>query len=79
MSQKYKDLYRGYLIDHHSPDPPIQRLDRLDVSEWEESLKRARVNCMLKVAYPHEIDLSMTGQVVELPPVDIHTIVSVEA
>ena len=57
MSDRYKDSYRGYLIDHHSPNRPTQRLDKLD--------------------------LSMTGrgsrQVVELPPVDMHAIVSVEA
>ena len=32
-----------------------------------------------KDAYPRETELSMTGQVAELPPVHIHTIVSVEA
>ena len=53
MSQRYRDSYRGYLIDHHSPDPPIQRLDKLDVSGWEESLKRAHVNCMLTYCKDH--------------------------
>lgn len=53
MSRKYKDSYRGYLIDHHSPDPPIQPLDKLDVGEWETRLKRARVNCMLTYCKDH--------------------------
>ena len=53
MSRKYKDSYRGYLIDHHSPDPPIQPLDKLDVKEWERQLKVANVNCMLTYCKDH--------------------------
>jgi hypothetical protein len=52
-TQRYKDSYRNYLIDHHSPNPPLQRLDKLDVCEWEESLRRARVNCMLTYCKDH--------------------------
>lgn len=52
-NRRYRDSYRGYLVDHHSPDPPVQPLDKLDVSEWEEALKRARVNCMLTYCKDH--------------------------
>jgi len=43
----------GYLVDHHSPDPPLQPLDNLDVDEWEDALKRAHVNCMLTYCKDH--------------------------
>ena len=51
--RRYRESYRGYLIDHHSPDPPVQRLDKLDVREWEEALRRAHVNCMLTYCKDH--------------------------
>ena len=51
--RRYRDSWRGYLIDHHSPDPPVQPLDKLDVGEWEKSLKRAHVNCMLTYCKDH--------------------------
>ncbi len=33
MSDKYKSAYRGYLIDHHSPAPPVVDFTHLDPAE----------------------------------------------
>ncbi len=52
-NRRYRDSWRGYLVDHHSPDPPVQPLDHLDVCEWEDALKRAHVNCMLTYCKDH--------------------------
>jgi hypothetical protein len=47
MSDLYKNTYRGYLIDHHSPNPPIVTLDKLDVSEYEAFYKKANINNLM--------------------------------
>ncbi len=47
MSDLYKKTYRGYLIDHHSPNPPVVTLDKLDVSEYEAFYKKAGINNLM--------------------------------
>lgn len=36
--------YRGYIIDHHSPDPPIMRFDKLDPQEHLQRYKDANLD-----------------------------------
>lgn len=36
--------YRGYIIDHHSPDPPIMRFDKLDPEEHIRLYKEANLD-----------------------------------
>jgi hypothetical protein len=47
MSNLYKETYRGYLIDHHSPDPPIVTLDKLDAKEYEKFYTTANINSLM--------------------------------
>jgi hypothetical protein len=47
MSNLYKKTYRGYLIDHHSPDPPIVTLDKLDAKEYEKFYTTANINSLM--------------------------------
>ena len=35
MSDLYQKTYRGYLVDHHTPDLPGVSFEKLDVAEWE--------------------------------------------
>lgn len=44
MSDLYRRTYRGYLIDHHSPDPPVVTLENLSASECEEFFQTAHIN-----------------------------------
>lgn len=36
--------YRGYIIDHHSPDPPVMRYDKLDPEEHIRRYKDANLD-----------------------------------
>ncbi len=47
MSDLFKNTHRGYLIDHHSPNPPIVTLDKLDIAEYEEFYKKANINNLM--------------------------------
>ena len=53
MSDLYKKTYRGYLIDHHSPDPPIVTLDKLDEDEYERFFKEANINNLMLYCKDH--------------------------
>ena len=53
MSDLYKKTYRGYLIDHHSPDPPVVTLDKLDVDEYETFFKEANINNLMLYCKDH--------------------------
>ena len=44
MSEKFKSSFRGYLIDHHSPAPPIVSFDKLDMAEYERFYEEAGIN-----------------------------------
>jgi hypothetical protein len=47
MSDLYKKTFRGYLIDHHSPDPPTVTLENINVDEFEKFLLEANVNNLM--------------------------------
>ncbi len=53
MSNRYQKSYRGYLIDHHSPDPPIVTLENLDVEEYEQFFKEANINHLMLYCKDH--------------------------
>lgn len=53
MSKKYKNSYRGYLIDHHSPDPPIITLDKLDPEQYERLFKKAHLDMLMVYCKDH--------------------------
>lgn len=53
MSDRYKETYRGYLIDHHSPDPPIVTLDQLNIEEYEAFFIEANINNLMVYCKDH--------------------------
>lgn len=53
MSDLYKKTFRGYLIDHHSPEPPIVTLDKLDIEEYERFFKEANIDNLMLYCKDH--------------------------
>ncbi len=53
MSDLYKSTFRGYLIDHHSPAPPIVTLDRLDPAEYERFFEEAGISNLMLYTKDH--------------------------
>lgn len=53
MSELYKTTFRGYLIDHHSPDPPAVTLENLNVKEYEQFFKEANINNLMLYCKDH--------------------------
>ena len=53
MSNLYKTAYRGYLVDHHSPDTPIITLDKLDPREYEAFFKEANITSLMVYTKDH--------------------------
>ncbi len=53
MSELYKTAYRGYLIDHHSPDTPIITFDKLDPAEYEQFFKEANISSLMLYCKDH--------------------------
>lgn len=53
MSDLYKKTYRGYLIDHHSPDPPVVTLDKLSIEEYERFFIEANINNLMLYCKDH--------------------------
>ncbi len=53
MSNLYKTAYRGYLVDHHSPDTPIITLDKLDPKEYETFFKEANITSLMVYTKDH--------------------------
>jgi hypothetical protein len=53
MSNRTASTYRGYLIDHHSPDPPIVTLEHLHVEEYERFFTQARINHLMVYCKDH--------------------------
>lgn len=53
MSDLYKTAFRGYLIDHHSPDPPVVTLEKLDAREYETFFREAHINSLLLYCKDH--------------------------
>lgn len=53
MSDKYKTTFRGYLIDNHSPDPPIVTLEKLSAEEFEQFFLEANINHFMLYCKDH--------------------------
>lgn len=53
MSEMYKKTFRGYLIDHHSPDPPIVTLQNLNIAEYERFFIEANINNLMLYCKDH--------------------------
>lgn len=53
MSEKFKSSFRGYLIDHHSPAPPIVSFDKLDMAEYERFYEEAGINSLMVYTKDH--------------------------
>ena len=90
LRRKYRNSYRGYLIDHHSPDPPgvfiaeIAAIAAQGVRPFlfsgspkpEGSLDKLEFD-EITAAY-REIECQSSVTAVRLSAVTVHTIVSVE-
>ena len=53
MSNKYKSSYRCYLIDHHSPMPPVVPLNRLNPDEYRQFFKEAHIDSLMVYCKDH--------------------------
>ena len=53
MSEKYKNTYRCYLIDHHSPPSPVVQLDQLDPDAYEEFFQTAHIDSLMLYCKDH--------------------------
>ncbi len=53
MSERYKTSFRGYLIDHHSPDPPIVTLTKLNIEAYERFYVEANINHLMVYCKDH--------------------------
>lgn len=53
MSDKYKSAYRGYLIDHHSPAPPVVDFTHLDPAEYERFYRTANISSLMVYTKDH--------------------------
>lgn len=53
MSNKYKSSYRCYLIDHHSPQPPVVPLNRLNVEEYQQFFMEAHIDSLMVYCKDH--------------------------
>jgi len=53
MSELYKQSFRGYLVDHHSPQPPIVTLDQLSLQAYERFFQEAQINHLMVYCKDH--------------------------
>lgn len=53
MSDLFKQTFRGYLIDHHSPAPPIVTFDKLDIKDHEEFYRQANISNLMLYTKDH--------------------------
>ena len=53
MSNLYQSSSKCYLIDHHSPQPPIIPLNHLDINEYEAFIDTANVDSMMVYCKDH--------------------------
>lgn len=53
MSKKYQDTFRCYLIDHHSPPPPIAQFNQIDLSEYETFIDHLNCDSMMFYCKDH--------------------------
>lgn len=50
---KFARRFRGYLLDCHSPDPPVVTLERLDPKSYIETYKAANIDSIIVYAKGH--------------------------
>ncbi len=53
MSDRFRTAFRGYLVDHHSPAPPVVTLERLDVEEYRRFYRTARISSLMLYCKDH--------------------------
>jgi hypothetical protein len=53
MSDRYKQTFRGYLVDHHSPAPPVITFENLDIAEYEKFYREAGINNLMLYCKDH--------------------------
>jgi hypothetical protein len=53
MSERYRSAFRGYLIDHHSPPPPVIDFTRLDAEEYRSFFRTANLNTVMMYCKDH--------------------------
>ena len=53
MSDLYKKTYRGYLVDHHTPDAPGVSFEKLSVEEWERFIEEAKLDHLMVYCKDH--------------------------
>ena len=53
MSEKFKSTKRCYLIDHHSPQPPIVPLGRMDIEEYDHFFETANIDSLMVYCKDH--------------------------
>jgi len=53
VSKNKPVTYRGYLIDHHSPDPPVVTLDQLRIEDYERFFIESNINHLMVYCKDH--------------------------
>ena len=53
MSRKFMETYRGYLVDHHSPAPPVITFKNLDSKDYENFYLEAKINNLMLYCKDH--------------------------
>ena len=53
MSEKFKNTKRCYLIDHHSPQPPIVPLGHMDIEEYDHFFETANIDSLMVYCKDH--------------------------
>ena len=53
MSDLYQKTYRGYLVDHHTPDLPGIGFEKLDAAEWERFIEEANLDHLMVYCTDH--------------------------
>ncbi|MGN0361794.1 MAG: alpha-amylase family protein [Bilifractor sp.] len=53
MSDLYKKTNRCYLIDHHSPQPPIVPLGNMHIEEYEQFFREANIDSLMVYCKDH--------------------------
>jgi len=53
MSDAYQRTFRGYLIDHHSPAPPVVTLDKLSIDEYRAFFRTACISNLMVYCKDH--------------------------
>jgi hypothetical protein len=53
MSNAYQKTRRCYLIDHHSPQPPIVPLGKMDIREYKEFFRESGIDSLMVYCKDH--------------------------